>query len=495
MMYLIDLFCGLGGSTLGAFNARDEAGNPIVKVIYCVNHNPDMLRIHTANHPQCVHAQEDIRFANIEPIQRMVERIRVEDPQALIVLHASLDCTQHTRAKGGQRKNAESRTLAWHLDRYIEPLQPDCITIENVQEFMEWGPTDENDQPIKALKGTYFVPWLERIDNFGYHHDYRMLNAATFGAYTSRDRLFITYARPHLAIQWPQPTHMPSVSQDPGRMDLFGRVLPFKAVEEVLNLTDTGISIFERHRYKGKKPLKERTLRRILAGLKRYADQPFLMAYYGNDANVRTLSKPAATLTTKDRLSMVTPVSWPRAQWLDKQYNGAHNHQPLSQPAGTLTTSPKHHLVTCIQWLDKDYNTAYNHQPLSLPAGTLTTNPKFNLISGLSGGAQVTSPYWNPQPDDSPTMRDIREQMRLKGIHDLHYRGLFIPELLRIQGFPEDYQLPGTKSNAKRGIGNSVVPLVQQRLLEAHYRGFCHGPHAGKRSPSKTDKANPVSVF
>ena len=360
---------------------------------------------------------------------------------------------------------ADSRTLAWHLDRYVETINPDFVTIENVHEFTLWGPTDEDDQPIKALEGTYFVPWLEKIDSYGYHNDYRMLNAAAFGAYTSRDRLFITFARQGMDIQWPAPTHLPKA-----KTELFGSMPAFKPVREVLELDNTGISIFERHRYKGKKPLKERTLRRILAGLKKYAREPFLMGYYSNGANVRHLGRPAATLTTKDRLSLITPCG---IQWLDKQYNGSHNHQSIDIPAGTITTSPKHHLVTCYQWLDKDYNTAYNHQSLEVPAGTLTTNPKFNLISAVAPNQiRIESPYWDVQPGDSETMVAIRSLMRERDIHDLHYRGLFVKELLLIQGFPETYALPATSTNAKKGIGNSVAPLVQQRLLESLYKGF-----------------------
>lgn len=490
MIYLIDLFCGLGGSTLGASNARDEQGQPIVEVIYCVNHSPDMIRIHAANHPNCIHTQEDIRYANIQPIQEQVSTIRRNDAGAIICLHASLDCTQHTRAKGGKRKNADSRTLAWELYRYIECIRPDMVTIENVQEFTLWGPTDEDDQPIKALEGTYFVPWLDKMDSYGYHHDYRMLNAAAFGAYTSRDRLFIAFVRRHMPICWPQPTHLPAA-----QTELFGAMPAYKPVREVLELRKTGISIFERHRYKGKRPLKERTLRRILAGLRKYAREPYLMAYYGTDANVRGLDRPEATLTTKDRLSLITPFE---VQWLDKQYNGSHNHQPIDVPAGTLTTSPKHHLVTCVQWLDKDYNTAYNHQGLHVPAGTLTTNPKFNLISALGADAKpVDSPYWTVQAGDSETMVAIREHMRTMGIHDLHYRGLMIVELLRIQGFPETYALPGTLTDAKKGNGNSVSPLVQQRLIEALYRGFAGQPEPTippvvRTSPNQTKPLVPL---
>jgi DNA (cytosine-5)-methyltransferase 1 len=45
-------------------------------------------------------------------------------------------------------------------------------------------------------------------------------------------------------------------------------------------------------------------------------------------------------------------------------------------------------------------------------------------------------------------------------------RMLKIPELLKIQGFPENYKLKGTKTEQKKYIGNAVVPLVAKAIIK-----------------------------
>lgn len=128
-------------------------------------------------------------------------------PMAKVVLWASLECTNFSRAKGGQPRDADSRTLAEHLFRYIEALTPDYIQIENVEEFMSWGDLDENGKPISRDKGRLYTNWVDNVKAYGYKFDHRILNAADYGAYTSRKRFFGIFAKPYLPIVWPKPTH------------------------------------------------------------------------------------------------------------------------------------------------------------------------------------------------------------------------------------------------------------------------------------------------
>jgi DNA (cytosine-5)-methyltransferase 1 len=113
---------------------------------------------------------------------------------AKVVLWASLECTNFSRAKGGQPRDADSRTLAEHLFRYIEALTPDYIQIENVEEFMSWGDLDENGKPISRDKGRLYTNWVDNVKAYGYKFDHRILNAADYGAYTSRKRFFGTFS-------------------------------------------------------------------------------------------------------------------------------------------------------------------------------------------------------------------------------------------------------------------------------------------------------------
>lgn len=137
----IDLFCGAGGTSTGVNEARLH-GEQCAKVIACVNHDPKAIASHAANHPGALHFTEDIRTLSLTPLIQRIKACRHENPQALIVLWASLECTNFSRAKGGQPRDADSRTLAEHLYRYIEAIDPDFIQIENVEEFMSWGPLD-----------------------------------------------------------------------------------------------------------------------------------------------------------------------------------------------------------------------------------------------------------------------------------------------------------------------------------------------------------------
>ena len=124
-------------------------------------------------------------------------------PMAKVVLWASLECTNFSRAKGGQPRDADSRTLAEHLFRYIEALTPDYIQIENVEEFMSWGDLDENGKPISRDKGRLYTNWVDNVKAYGYKFDHRILNAADYGAYTRKsvssgylpNRTYLLYGR------------------------------------------------------------------------------------------------------------------------------------------------------------------------------------------------------------------------------------------------------------------------------------------------------------
>lgn len=131
-IYWIDLFCGAGGTTTGIHLAEANA-----IVLACVNHDAKAIAAHEANHPDCVHFTEDIRdFAVVLKIKMLVDAVRAAEPDCIINIWASLECTNYSKAKGGQPRNADSRTLAEHLFMYIDEINPDYLYIENVREFM-----------------------------------------------------------------------------------------------------------------------------------------------------------------------------------------------------------------------------------------------------------------------------------------------------------------------------------------------------------------------
>ena len=255
----IDLFCGAGGTSTGVERAKLD-GHKCAKVIACVNHDPHAIASHAANHPDVLHFTEDIRTLDMLPLANHTSKMRAKYPKAKLVLWASLECTNFSRAKGGLPRDADSRTLADHLFRYIEALQPDFVQIENVEEFMCWGDLDENGKPVSKEQGKCYMRWLSKVCSYGYDFDYRILNSADFGAYTSRRRYFGQFAKKGLPIAFPVPTYSRQ-----GGSDLFNTYRKWKAVREVLDLNDEGESIFGR-----RKPLVEKTLERIYAGLVKF---------------------------------------------------------------------------------------------------------------------------------------------------------------------------------------------------------------------------------
>lgn len=400
----IDLFCGAGGVTTGAESAKVN-GMKVCKTIACVNHDENAIRSHAANHAGVYHFTEDIRTLDLTKLVEISNHYRKVYPNAKLLLWASLECTNFSRAKGGLPREADSRTLADHLFRYIEELNPDMIGVENVEEFMSWGPLDENGKPVSRFGGKDYLRWIELIKSYGFDFDCRILNSADYGAYTSRKRYFGQFVKYGLPISWPEPTHMKEAKRD-----MFGNFEKWKPVREVLDLHDEGESIFNR-----KIPLVEKTLERIYYGLVKfvpkgekefisnyYSGNPesrntslnnpcltvrtnncqslvkaeFLQSYYGN-GGVHSVNDPCPTVSTHDRFSKIT------CQFLSKYFSGDPKSKNITidGPAATIKTKDNHALVSC-QFLDKQYGSGkHNQQDIESPAGSITSVPKLNLVT------------------------------------------------------------------------------------------------------------------
>lgn len=364
----IDLFCGAGGTSTGVENAR-YAGEQCAKVIACVNHDVNAIASHAANHPDALHFTEDIRTLELSPLIAHVKRMKIIYPDAQIVLWASLECTNFSKAKGGQPRDADSRTLAEHLFRYIEAIDPDYIQIENVEEFMSWGDMDENGKPISKDKGRCYEIWKRNVMRYGYDFDWRILNAADYGAYTTRKRFFGIFAKKGMPIVFPSATHCKN-----GKSDMFGSMEKWKPVKEVLDFSDEGDSIFCR-----KKPLVEKTLERIYAGLIKFVaggKDAFIVKYNSMNRNGKYLApsidEPCPTVATQGRLALA------RVNFLSKQFSGHPESKNISvdEPAGTITCKDHHAFVSAY------YGNGHNHS-VELPAPTVTTKDRLALVNSV----------------------------------------------------------------------------------------------------------------
>jgi len=182
-IFYIDLFSGAGGTTTGIHLTN----NTDIEVVACVNHDAKAIESHKANHPKCLHLTEDVRDLKvIEALRKLVNNLRDMHHDCIIIIWASLECTNYSKAKGGLPRDADSRTLAYILYNYIEAINPEYIFIENVREFMSWGPLDESGKPISKLNGRDYVKWVNKMSRYGYVYEWRLLNSADYGAYTSR---------------------------------------------------------------------------------------------------------------------------------------------------------------------------------------------------------------------------------------------------------------------------------------------------------------------
>lgn len=473
----IDLFCGAGGTSTGVENAR-IMGEQCAKVIACVNHDANAIASHAANHPDALHFTEDIRTLELSSLIAHIDEMRRQYPDAFVVLWASLECTNFSKAKGGQPRDADSRTLAEHLFRYIEALNPDYIQIENVEEFMSWGDLDENGKPISKDAGRLYQQWVSNVCGYGYLFAYRILNSADYGAYTTRRRFFGIFAKGSLPIVFPEPTH----SKD-GSTGLFGRMQRWKPVREVLDFSDEGESIFGR-----RKPLVDATLERIYAGLIKFVaggKEAFLVKLNSMSRTGKyhapSVDEPCPTVTTQNRLDIA------RVNFLSKHYGGnpAGKCVSIEEPAGTITTWDHHSFITAyygngnnhsidapaptlttkdrLAFVDMQYG---NGTPCNIenPAPTVTTNPKHHLVTCRIKQQKSSIAITH---DDSPAMEKIKRFMALYGIIDIKMRMLRIPELKRIMGFPSDYVLVGTQADQKKFIGNAVEVNMARALCEA----------------------------
>ena len=366
----IDLFCGAGGTSTGVEQAAFK-GKKCAKVIACVNHDANAIASHTANHPDALHFTEDIRTLELSPLIGHLEKMKKVYPDAKTVLWASLECTNFSKAKGGQPRDADSRTLAEHLFRYIEAIHPDFIQIENVEEFMCWGELDANGKPVSKDQGRCYLRWIQNVQKYGYDYDYRILNAADFGAYTSRKRFFGQFAKKGLPIAFPSQTY--AKNGDEGGM--FHQYKKWKAVREVLDLNEEGTSIFTK-----KKPLCERTLERIYAGLVKFVaggkknHEAWILKYNSmnqqNHHNAPSIEEPCPTVAVQNRLGLV------KLNFLSKQFSGEpmSKNQSIEQPAGTVTCVDHHAFVTA--YFGNGYNSSIEE-----PNPTVTTKDCHALVS------------------------------------------------------------------------------------------------------------------
>lgn len=325
---VVDLFAGGGGASTGIEQAIGR------HVDIAVNHDPEAVSLHEANHPQTRHFVSDV--FEVDPLT-------VTDGQPVGLLWASPDCKHFSKAKGGKPVSKKIRGLAWVVVKWAKAVRPRVICLENVEEFQTWGPLGSDDLPCPQRKGQTFAMWKKQLQNLGYTIEHRELRACDYGAPTIRKRLFLVARRDGQPIVWPSPTH--------AKPDANGKVpkgmKPWRTAAECIDWSIPCPSIFERT-----KPLADATCRRIAKGIMRYvveAAQPFIVQYHSakrpGDDRTASIHTPLPTQTTENRFAVVSA-------FLAKHFSGAVGSD-LNDPLHTVTAVDHHSLVTVK--LEKNY--------------------------------------------------------------------------------------------------------------------------------------------
>jgi DNA (cytosine-5)-methyltransferase 1 len=278
-MLVADLLCGAGGSSTGAQRALKAMG--LEMELVCLNHWPTAIDTHQRNHPEARHYVQDI--ATVRPHLIVPEGY-------LDLLMASPTCTHHSVARGGKPTSDQQRSDPWHIITWLTELRVKRIIIENVWEFIGWGPVDHRTgKPVKSRKGEYFHAWIETIKRLGFDPEWRKLNAADYGDATTRQRFILMARSDNRKVHWPMPTHK---KRDDLKADLFATEQPWRPARDIIDWDIKGRSIFNR-----KKPLADKTLARIHAGAVKFNwPEPFLvilrnhMAAQGMDGPLPTIA-------------------------------------------------------------------------------------------------------------------------------------------------------------------------------------------------------------
>lgn len=291
---IVDLFAGGGGASTGILLATGR--HPDV----AVNHDPDAISLHEANHPDTRHYCCDV--FEVDPLEATGGR-------PVDLLWASPDCTHFSKARGSKPVEKKIRSLAWVVLRWASKMKPTVIALENVEEFQDWGPVcSRTNQPIKARKSETFKLWVGHLQALGYRVEWKVLCAADFGAPTIRKRLFLIARRDGQSIRWPKPTHAPR-----DRARLLG-LQPWRAAAEIIEWARPVPSIFGRP-----KPLADKTQARIAKGIKRFvieAARPFIVPIThskgGNQATDSADPLNTITCSKGGEFTLVAPTLTPR---------------------------------------------------------------------------------------------------------------------------------------------------------------------------------------
>lgn len=527
---IIDNFAGGGGASTGIEMATGYC------VDIAINHDPEAIRMHKANHPSTKHYCESVW--DVDPV-------KVCGGRPVGLAWFSPDCKHFSKAKGGKPKDKKIRGLAWVAMRWAALVRPRVIILENVEEFKTWGPLNRGRRPIKAKQGVTFRRFVSQLEDLGYAVEYRELVAADYGTPTMRRRFFLVARCDGRPIIWPEPTHAPADSPEVAaglRKPYIGAYTDIDFSLPCPSIFDTAEEIREKYGIRAVRPLASKTMERIARGLKKFVldnPEPFIvdvgskvtepyMVQIGQTGFATDRSKdvrePLATVVSKNEHCLVKPVLLPCIMCNNENNTGASIEDPLP----TITTGNRNFAVvpTLIQYHSETSKDEVRGQGIEEPIMTVDGSNRYGLVTSFLSkfyktgiGQDAREPlgtvtadaggghfgevraflvkYYGQgtgqnikEPLGTVTSQDRFGLVTVQGVDyqivDIGLRMLEPKELYGCQGFPKDYIIDHDcdgkeypKREQVKRCGNAVCPPIAAALVKANLPEMCVARRTG----------------
>ena len=296
---IVDNFAGGGGASTGIEMATGYS------VDIAINHDPEAIKMHKANHPNTKHYCENVWA---------VDPVKACNGHPVGLAWFSPDCKHFSKAKGGKPKDKNIRGLAWVACRWAGLVRPRVIMLENVEEFKTWGPLGRRHHPIKAKQGETFQKFVQQLTDLGYEVQFRELIAADYGAPTMRKRFFMIARCDGKPIVWPEPTHAPADSEEVKaglKKPYVGAYTQIDFSRPCPSIFDTSEEIKEKYGIRAVRPLAQKTMDRIARGFIKFVlnnPKPFIIqCNHGGERRPNDIREPMPTITGKHGYGIVEP--------------------------------------------------------------------------------------------------------------------------------------------------------------------------------------------
>lgn len=330
---VVDNFAGGGGASTGIELATGYS------VDIAINHDPEAIKMHKANHPYTKHYCEDVW---------QVDPVKACNGHPVGLAWFSPDCKHFSKAKGGKPKDKFIRGLAWVACRWAGLVRPRVIMLENVEEFKTWGPLNRGHHPIKAKQGKTFEKFVKQLTDLGYEVQFKELVAADYGAPTMRKRFFMIARCDGRPIVWPKPTHAPADSEEVKA----GLLKPYVGAYTQLDFSlpcpsifDTSEEIKEKYGIRAVRPLAPKTMERIARGLKKFVlenPEPFIIqCNHGGERRPNDIREPMPTITGKHGYGIVEPYM----VQIGQTGFAADRSKDVREPLTTIVSKNEHCLI------------------------------------------------------------------------------------------------------------------------------------------------------